>query len=191
MGGNNVKGLYWMETIFPMPNGQSVIPQEKLQKEFQKGTLRPPDPNAEKEVDGDMDEKIDKVIQDIWVFYDPKGTGIMPRKVMEKFFKDGLDLYALRMGKKSSKELIPPGVKYGEAMAQSLAKITSNPQQATKKEFEDFLNCYDLDEALGSFMNIQEIAVNHNVQMVDTSQFKEQAAQPKKVVYRDYSALEN
>jgi hypothetical protein len=70
-----------------MPNGQSVIPPEKLQKEFEKGTLRPPDPNAEKEVDGDMDEKIDKVIQDIWNFYDPKGTGIMPKKVMEKFFK--------------------------------------------------------------------------------------------------------
>jgi len=191
MGGNNVKGLYWMETIFPMPNGQSVIPPEKLQKEFQKGTLRPPDPNAEKEVDGDMDEKIDKVVQDIWAFYDPKSTGIMPRKVMEKFFKDALDLYALRMGKKSSKEVMPPNIKWGEAMAQSCAKVTSNPQQASKKEFEDFLNCYDLDEALGSFLNIQEVAVNHNVQFVDTSQFKEQAAQPKKVVYRDYSVLKN
>lgn len=69
--------------------------------------------------------------------------------------------------------------------------MTSNPQGATQKEFEDFVNCYDLEEALGPFLNIQEIGINHNVQFVDTNQFKEEAAAPKKVQYRDYSALEN
>jgi hypothetical protein len=65
-----------------------VIPYEKLQKEIQKGTIKPEDPNSkEEDVDGDMDEKIDKVIRDIWAHYDPKGTQVLPKKVIEKFFK--------------------------------------------------------------------------------------------------------
>ena len=43
--------------------------------------------NSEKELDGDMDEYIDKTIREIWQYYDPKNTGMMPRKVIEKFFK--------------------------------------------------------------------------------------------------------
>jgi hypothetical protein len=69
--------------------------------------------------------------------------------------------------------------------------MTSNPTQATFKEFEEFINCYDLEEALGSFLNIREITVNRNVQFVDTSSFVAQASQPKKVQYRDYSVLQN
>jgi len=186
-----VKGLYWMETIFPMPNGQSVIPPEKLQKEFEKGTLRPPDPNAEKEVDGDMDEKIDKIIRDIWNFYDPKATGFMKKGVIEKFFKDSLDLYALRQGRKKGGEVVAQGVKFGQAMQASIAKVTTNPQGCSFQEFENFINCYDLEEALGSFLAIGEIGIQNTVQFVDTAQFKEQAAKPKEVKYRDYSALEN
>lgn len=64
--------------------------------------------------------------------------------------------------------------------------------QVTFKEFEDFLNCYELEEALGPWLNIREVKVDTNkVQFVDTSQFKNQSAQPKKVVYRDYSALQD
>lgn len=44
--------------VYPSPDGRSVIPPEKLEKEYQKGTLRPPNPDEEKEVDGDMDEKV-------------------------------------------------------------------------------------------------------------------------------------
>jgi len=190
MGGNNVKGLYWMETIFPLPNGQSVIPPEKLQKEIEKGTIVPRN-NSEKELDGDMDEYIDKLIREIWQFYDPKNIGIMPRKIMEKFFKDSLDLYALRQGRKKGSEVMPEGVKFGEAMRASFAKVTSNEKGCTFQEFENFINCYDLEEALGSFLNISEIKVQSNVQFVDTSVFKAEAEKPKAVQYRDYSALEN
>jgi len=179
-----------METIFPSPNGQSVIPAEKLQKEFEKGTLRPQDPNKPVELDGDMDEYIDQVIREVWNHYDPKATGIMKKGTIEKFFKDSLDLYALRLGRKSSKEVMAPGVRMSDAMAQSVAKVTQTGQ-ATFKEFEDFLNCYDLEEALGAFLNISEVTVNNNVQFVDTEQMADQARGPKKPVYRDYSALQN
>jgi len=185
MGGNNVKGLFWMETIYPSPNGQSIIAPELLQKEIQKGTIVPPNV-SEGSVDGDMDDYTDKIIQDVWRFYDPKGTGILPKKILEKFFKDALEVYSLRLGRKSSKEVMGPGVSYGQAMTESVGKVTSNNAQVTQREFEDFINCYDLEEALGSFLGVREVTINSNVEFVDTRIFKEQAAQPKKVVYREY-----
>jgi hypothetical protein len=70
--------------------------------------------------------------------------------------------------------------------------MTSNPSQVTFQEFENFLNLYDLEEALGSWLNISSVQVQtSSVQFVDTSQFTAQAAQPKKVVYRDRSALQD
>eukprot|EP01115_Flamella_aegyptia_P013140 TRINITY_DN685_c0_g1_i1.p2 TRINITY_DN685_c0_g1~~TRINITY_DN685_c0_g1_i1.p2 ORF type:complete len:101 (-),score=44.32 TRINITY_DN685_c0_g1_i1:36-338(-) len=98
-------------------------------------------------------------------------------------------LYA--KAKKSSKEVIPPGVNFNQAMDESLAKVT-NGETATFKQFEDFLNCYDIDEALGSFLGVREVSVtNSKVQFVDTSQFASQSQQVKKPVYRDYSVLQN
>jgi len=190
MGGNNVKGLYWMETIYPSENGASVIPREQLQKEIEKGKLKPEDPNAVKDLDGDMDERIDKVIREVWTYYDPKGTGVLPKKIVERFFKDSLELYSLRMGKKSSKEVLAPGVNMSQAMQTAVANMT-NTSQATFKQFEDFLNCYDLEEALGPFLNVREITVRQNVQFIDNSQLVQEANQPKKVVYRDYGALQD
>mmetsp|Transcript_27541 Transcript_27541/g.38855 ORF Transcript_27541/g.38855 Transcript_27541/m.38855 type:complete len:192 (+) Transcript_27541:74-649(+) len=190
MGGNNVKGLFWMETIYPSENGLSVIPQEKLQKEIQKGTIKPQDPNADKYLDDDMDEKIDKVIREVWAYYDPKGTGVLPKKIIEKFFSDALELYALRMGRKGAKEVIAPGVNYSQAMAESVGKMT-NTVQATFKQFEDFINCYDLEEGLGSFLGVRETTIKQNVQFVDNSQLAAQQQASKKPVYRDYSVLQN
>jgi hypothetical protein len=71
--------------------------------------------------------------------------------------------------------------------------VTTNPSgQCTRKEFEDFINCYDLEEALGSFLGLSEVAVNTaSVQFVDTSQLKGQQQQIKKPVYRDYSNLQD
>jgi len=185
MGGNNVKGLYWMETMFPDPNGRSVIPPEALQKEINKGNIKPFH-RDEKDVDGDMDDYIDKVIKEVWNFYDPKGTGIIPKALVSKFFKDALEVYALRMGRKNGKEVMGQGVNYNNALTECVGKMTQSGQ-CTFKEFEDFLNCYDLDEALGPFLGIREISINNKVQFVDVNQFKEQAAAPKKVVYRDYN----
>eukprot|EP01118_Nematostelium_gracile_P013358 TRINITY_DN5028_c0_g1_i1.p1 TRINITY_DN5028_c0_g1~~TRINITY_DN5028_c0_g1_i1.p1 ORF type:complete len:190 (-),score=59.49 TRINITY_DN5028_c0_g1_i1:65-634(-) len=189
MGGNNVKGLYWMETMFPLPDGRSMIPPEQLQKEIAKGTIVPRQ-NSEQNLDGDLDEFIDKTVREIWQFYDPKNTNMMPKKVMKKFISDCLELYALRKGFKKSAEVIAPGVNKSQAMEASIAKITNNPT-CTYQEFENFISCYDLDEALGAFLNVSQINVNSQVQYVDTSVFKEQAAKPKAVQYRDYSALEN
>jgi hypothetical protein len=123
-----------------------VIPQEKLEKAYAKGEIRRDDPNAPKDLDQDMDEKIDQVclpplkilifqcIREVWAHYDPKGTGVLPKKVIQKFFQvlfwpfpshlqDALDLYALRLGKKSAKEIIAPGVNSSQAMQQAIAKV--------------------------------------------------------------------
>ena len=99
-------------------------------------------------------------------------------------------MYALRLGRKGAKEVIAPGVNYGQAMEESIAKVT-NGETATFKQFEDFLNCYDIDEALGSFIGVREVQVQNKVQFVDTNQFSQQAQQVKKPVYRDYSVLQN
>jgi len=174
-----------METIYPSPNGQSVIPQEKLDKEIRKGTIKADDPNAEKDLDGDMDERIDQCIKEVWSYYDPKGTGILPKKILERFFKDALEIYALRCGRKSSKEVMSPNVKYGEAMETAVRKVTAT-NQASFKQFEDFINCYDLEEALGSFLGVSDIAISNTVQWVDTAQIAKDGSGPKKPVYRDY-----
>lgn len=79
--------LIFFFQIYPSENGQSVIPAEKLQKEIAKGKIQPDDPNAEKELDGDMDERLDKSIREVWTYYDPKGTGIMKKDAIKKFFK--------------------------------------------------------------------------------------------------------
>jgi hypothetical protein len=38
-----------------------------------------------------MDEKIDKIIKEVWNCYDPKGIGVLPKKIIQQFFK--VDLY--------------------------------------------------------------------------------------------------
>ena len=64
----------------------------------------------------------------------------------------------MRLGRKGAKEVIAPGVNYSQAMAESVAKVRqqvdgfsslskmTNTVQATFKQFEDFINCYDLEE---------------------------------------------
>jgi len=193
MGGSNVKGLYYMEVIYPSPNGQSVIPQEKLQKAISDGKIVPENPNAPKFIDGNMDDKVDQVIAEIWGYYDKNQTGVISRSTLKKFFEDALKIYALRQGRQSGKEVVAPGVNYSQALDQSVAKVTTNPNgQCSRKEFEDFLNLYDLQEALGSFLGISEVAVNTQaVAFVDTSQMKSGQQQVKKPVYRDYSQLQD
>eukprot|EP01116_Phalansterium_solitarium_P017277 TRINITY_DN4214_c0_g1_i1.p1 TRINITY_DN4214_c0_g1~~TRINITY_DN4214_c0_g1_i1.p1 ORF type:complete len:134 (+),score=11.63 TRINITY_DN4214_c0_g1_i1:97-498(+) len=117
-------------------------------------------------------------------------TGILKKDVLKKFFSDSLELYALRKHLKSSKEVLASGVNYAKAMEEAIRKITSN-DQATMKEFEDFLNLYDIDEALSSFTAQSEFAVSGDVQLVDTSQFVTDGAAPSKPKYRDYGSLEN
>lgn len=107
--------------------------------------------------------------------------------------QDALKIYALRQGRQSGKEVVAPGVNYSQALDQSVAKVTTNPNgQCSRKEFEDFLNLYDLQEALGSFLGVSEVAVNTQaVTFVDTTQLKSQQSQVKKPVYRDYSQLQD
>jgi len=78
-----------------------------------------------------------------------------------------------------------PNVKYGEAMETAVRKVTAT-NQASFKQFEDFINCYDLEEALGSFLGVSDIAISNTVQWVDTAQIAKDGSGPKKPVYRDY-----
>jgi len=156
-----------------------------------KGKLKEPKKPDPSGGDDDMDARIDEVIKDIFAYYDPKNTGILKKDVLKKFFADSLELYALRKHLKSSKEVIAPNVKYDAAMSESIQKITQNEQGATQKEFEDFLNLYDLDEALGSFTGRSEVEVKADVKFVDSSQFVAASSAPQKIKYRDYSAVDN
>lgn len=61
-------------------------------------------------------------------------------------------------------------------------------KQVNYNEFEDFINTYDIDEALGSMLNKNGVDIDINrVQFVDVSQMTGQARKDgPKPVYRDY-----
>lgn len=61
-------------------------------------------------------------------------------------------------------------------------------KQANYNDFEDFINTYDIDEALGSMLNKNGVDIDINrVQFVDVSQMTGQARKDgPKPVYRDY-----
>jgi len=65
-----------------------------------------------------------------------------------------------------------------------------NPSQSgtiTMQEFTEFLNCYDLNEVLGPFLQApNEVDINMNVNLVDIRQFENQKREGPKLVYRDY-----
>merc|ERR1712000_498178 len=116
MGANNTKGLYLCETIYPPENGVSCIPPEKLEKAIRKGEIPPKTDDDEEDLDGDMDAVIDDCIRQVWQYYDPKGVGFLNKKQTQQFFKDALNLVALR-------------------------KInTSNDGRVTFEQFEEFIN---------------------------------------------------
>lgn len=61
-------------------------------------------------------------------------------------------------------------------------------KQANYNDFEDFINTYDIDEALGSLLNKNGVDIDINrVQFVDVSQMTGQGRKDgPKPVYRDY-----
>jgi hypothetical protein len=188
MGANNTKAIYLCETIYPSADGTSIIPPEKLQKAIQKGEI--PAPNTDEEdVDDDEDEKIDRAIQEVWNYYDKKNQGFITKKVAQQFFKDALELFALRKGCKS-KDLL--GAKsLGSALEESYRRMdSSGTGQVTFKVFEEFINENDIDEALAIITGSTEpIEISTSqVQMVDTSTIvaTKKGADLSKIEYRDY-----
>eukprot|EP01120_Amphizonella_sp_Union-15-10_P012146 TRINITY_DN5350_c0_g1_i1.p1 TRINITY_DN5350_c0_g1~~TRINITY_DN5350_c0_g1_i1.p1 ORF type:complete len:198 (-),score=51.33 TRINITY_DN5350_c0_g1_i1:112-705(-) len=196
MGNDSVRGLKVMETIYPSPDHKSVFDKDpklkaKLDKELAKakGTDQHKEEHPDEEpIDGDMDSVIDRVVKSVWEYYDPKQKGFLDKKRGEQFFKDGFEVYALRKGQKS-KEALGPGIKLGSALQQCFQTMNkSGNGKITYEEFVEYLNCYDIEEAMAPFTGQQAVTIDTTkVPMVDTSQFKGQKKEGPKLVYRNYN----
>jgi len=135
-----------------------------------------------------MDSRIDRGIKEVWAYYDKKNKGFLTKGEAETFFKDAFEVMALRKGRKV-KELLPPNVSQGQAVNQSIQKLSKGGEKVEFSAFEEFVNMSDLDEALQMFTgNTGPIDVKVNVQMVDTTKMaaESKAGGGKQPVYRDY-----
>jgi hypothetical protein len=194
MGAKTVKGLKMMEAMFPSDDGSTVFSDRnpklkaKLEKEIAKGKIKPDPIEDEQAVDGDNDTHIDKYVKEVWSYYDRKNQGQIEKRVALQFFKDSLELYALRKGMKV-KDVLAQGVNMSKALEESYTKMSKTQGKTVSfQEFEDFVCTYDIDEALGAFLNKPSIDIDlSRVQFVDVSQFtaanKREGPKP---VYRDY-----
>lgn len=173
MGGSNTKALYLCETIYPPEDGRSCIPKEKLDKAIAKGEIPAPSADAEEDLDDDLDAKIDSCIKEVWAFYDKKATGFLPKKVVQQFFKDSLELVALRKNVKT-KDLFPPGVSMSKALDDAYASIDkSGLGKINFETFEEFINESDLDEALARITgNNEPIAINTSVRLINIDELQ-------------------
>jgi len=61
-----------------------------------------------------------------------------------------------------------------------------NNNVVTKEEFEKFLNCFDIEEALEPYFQTNGIDIDTNVSFVDVSQFANAQREGPKLAYRDY-----
>jgi len=159
MGGNSVKGLVVMETIYPSENGSTVFEKDpklmqQLAKEIKKGTIKIPAKSDETDVDEDLDAKVAGAVAEVWGYYDPKNLGSIPKKQCQKFFTDGLELYAIRKGIPSAK-VIGQGVNKGKALDDCYARMSGTNPNTSRQQFESYIYTYDLDEALGPLLGTQ------------------------------------
>eukprot|EP01130_Rhizamoeba_saxonica_P006589 TRINITY_DN2624_c0_g2_i1.p1 TRINITY_DN2624_c0_g2~~TRINITY_DN2624_c0_g2_i1.p1 ORF type:complete len:205 (-),score=44.58 TRINITY_DN2624_c0_g2_i1:66-656(-) len=193
MGGSvSAAGLKLMEELYPSDNGQTIFTNpklaQKLEKELGKRGISLDDIMAEEDyVDGDMDADIDRCIQKIFQIYDRKGTGSINKKLGSQFFVDCLELYALRKGQKKGKDCLGPSVNMKKATEECWQLLSNGGSMVNLQQFTEFLNCYDIDEALHPFLgsgNTQTI--NISVEYVNCEAFVGQARDGPKLVYRDY-----
>jgi len=183
-------GLKMMEAIYPSkttvftdPKLKIILDKEVLKRGIKLDDLEP----DEVAIDGDLDADIDRCINMVFQVYDKKLSGSITKKDAQQFFKDCLELYALRQGKKSSKEILPKGVKMDKALVDCVKKMSPlTSGVVTKDEFEKFLNCFDIDEALEPFFSTNGIDIDTTVSFVDTSLFANAQREGPKLVYRDY-----
>ena len=188
----SVSGLKLMEGMFPTEQKTTIFNdpklKQKLDKEIAKGKIKADIPEDEEALDPDLDSSIDKYVREAWQYYDKKNQGFIEKKVALQFFKDSLELYAIRRTQKS-KDILAEGVNLNKALEESYLKMSRNGEkQVNYNEFEDFINTYDIDEALGSMLNKNGVDIDINrVQFVDVSQMTGQARKDgPKPVYRDY-----
>mmetsp|Transcript_27343 Transcript_27343/g.30456 ORF Transcript_27343/g.30456 Transcript_27343/m.30456 type:complete len:200 (+) Transcript_27343:33-632(+) len=194
---NSVKGLKMLETIYPTADKKTIFADPKMKKKLDKelakdqkqGKPPPVDPNAgdEQPVDGNQDALIDKCVRAIWETYDPKNHGFLDKKIGTKFFIDAFEIYAYRKGQKP-KEALPPGNNMKKAAETCFTKMNkSGNQKITFQEFEEYINVYELDEALEPFTNQSGVNIDvERVDFVNVEQFRGQKKDGPKLVYRNY-----
>lgn len=140
-----------METIYPTTDGKTVFDDPKmaqqLAKEVRKGNIRAPTTSDVVDVDEDLDSKLLSAVSEVWSFYDPKGVGTINKKQTLKFFEDSLDLYALRKGVKE-KDVMGQGINKKKALDDCFNLMSGNGQMVSKQQFEAYIHCNDLEEAL-------------------------------------------
>eukprot|EP01128_Nolandella_sp_AFSM9_P000878 TRINITY_DN11002_c0_g1_i1.p1 TRINITY_DN11002_c0_g1~~TRINITY_DN11002_c0_g1_i1.p1 ORF type:complete len:192 (+),score=63.27 TRINITY_DN11002_c0_g1_i1:877-1452(+) len=188
MGGQqSVIGLKMMETIYPHPQKATVFNDPKmsqnLEKEVRKRGMTLDDMYTDEEaLDGDLDADIQRVVHKVWEVYDVKKLGNINKKQATQFFMDTFNLYCMRSNRKPKEVCKDPK----KAAAMSVQMLSSNPS-IQYAEFEQFVFCYDMQEALKHFVGGQGIDINiEAVQKVDTNQFANAQAEQPKLVYRDY-----
>merc|ERR1711879_511586 len=139
----------------------------------------------------DEDEKIDSAIKEVWNYYDKKQVGFLNKKQGLQFFKDALELMALRRGVKT-KDLLAPGVALNSALNQCFEKMDkTNSQRIDYAAFEEFINENDIDEALQFVTgNTGPVTIStSSVQMADNSSLPTNSKTEvslANIEYRDY-----
>jgi EF hand len=119
-------------------------------------------------------------------------VGSISKSKAKEFFKDALDLFALRRMVKP-KDLLAPGVSMGRALEESFKQLDKNGTGTiTFAEFEEFINEADLEEALALITgNNCPVEIRTDaVQLVDNSHLAPVLDSAKaEIVYRDYDSL--
>lgn len=77
---------------YPSEDGRSVFDSDpklkaKLDRELAKGKIPMEPTDNEEPIDADLDMLVARAVEEVWKTYDPKMTGFMDKKNMEKFFK--------------------------------------------------------------------------------------------------------
>jgi len=85
--------LFWFRwQAYPSEDGRSVFDSDpklkaKLDRELAKGKIPMEPTDNEEPIDADLDMLVARAVEEVWKTYDPKMTGFMDKKNMEKFFK--------------------------------------------------------------------------------------------------------
>merc|ERR1719197_457873 len=139
MGGVNAKAIAASSKLFPLEDGEI-------------GTIPNIDPATlaeEEEAFGDYDdedEAIDKYTEVVWAEYAKKGERVLPKKDIQKFFKDALMLISYRKG--TEPKLILGNIKEKDALETAFAYLSQDGKTVTFEKWKDFINMADLNDIL-------------------------------------------
>ena len=86
----------------------------------------------------DEDEAIDKYTEVVWAEYAKKGERVLPKKDIQKFFKDALMLISYRKG--TEPKLILGNIKEKDALETAFAYLSQDGKTVTFEKWKDFVS---------------------------------------------------